>query len=164
MLVSYWGYGDLIGSWYSEPSPHARHQGKNQTPAEMAAIEAGPPVANFRDRKGNGGTYYRTCRKLGIWPEKVSGFPESEAKKFVPFMPALNVSPTYPPTLMIHGTKDTDVPHEQSLIMAREFRKHGISHRLISVQGGEHGLGGGKPEEIRDAHAAVLPFIKKHMK
>ena len=164
VLVSYWGYGDLIGPWYSEPSPHARHQGKSQAPAEMAVIEAGPPVANSRDRKGDGGTYYRTCRKLGIWPEKVSGFPESEAKKFAPFMPAVNVSPTYPPTLMIHGTKDTDVPHEQSLIMAREFKKHGIPHRLISVQGGEHGLGGGKPEDIRAAHAAVLPFIKKYMK
>jgi len=52
----------------------------------------------------------------------------------------------------------------QSLIMSREFSKHGIPHRLISVQGGEHGLGGGKPEDIRAAHAAVLPFIKKHMK
>jgi len=162
--VSYWGYGDLIGPWYSEPSPHARHQGKSHTPAEMAVIETGPPVANSRNRKGNGGTYYRTCRKLGIWPRKVSGFPESETKKFAPFMPALNVSPTYPPTLMIHGTKDTDVPHEQSLIMAREFKKHGVPHRLISVKDGEHGLGGGKPKDIRAAHAAILPFIKNYMK
>ena len=65
---------------------------------------------------------------------------------------------------MIHGTKDTDVPHEQSLIMTREFKKHGVPHRLISVQGGEHGLGGGKPEDIRAAHDAMLPFIEKHMK
>jgi len=66
--------------------------------------------------------------------------------------------------LMIHGAKDTDVPHEQSLVMAREFKKHGVPHRLISVQGGEHGLGGGTPEDIRAAHAAILPFIEKHMK
>ena len=79
-------------------------------------------------------------------------------------MAAVNVSKNYPPTLMIHGTKDTDVPHEQSLIMAREFKKHGVPHRLISVKGGEHSLGGGKPEDIRAAHAAVLPFLNKYMK
>ena len=65
---------------------------------------------------------------------------------------------------MIHGTKDTDVPHEQSLIMACEFKKHGVPHRLISVKDGEHGLGGGKPKDIRAAHAAILPFIKNYMK
>ncbi len=164
VLVAYWGYGDLIGPWLSQPSPHARHQSRTLAPAEMKAVEDGPPVANSRDRKGNGGSYYQTCRKLGIWPEKVSGFSETAAEKFVPFMAAKNVSPTYPPTLMIHGTKDTDVPHEQSLIMMRQFKKHGVAHRLISVKGGEHGLGGGRPDDIRAAHAAVLPFINKYMK
>jgi acetyl esterase/lipase len=164
VLVAYWGYGDLIGPWLSQPSPHARHQSQTLAPAEMKAVEAGPPVANSRDRKGNGGAYYQTCRKLGIWPEKVSGFSEKDAKRFAPFMAAKNVSPKYPPTLMIHGTEDTDVPHEQSLIMTRQFKKHGVLHRLISIKGGEHGLRGGQPEAIRAAHAAMLPFVLKHMK
>ena len=130
----------------------------------MKAVENGPPVANSYSRKGNGGAYYQTCRKLGIWPEKVSGFAETDAKKFTPYMAAKNISPKYPPTLMIHGTKDTDVPHEQSLIMTREFKKHGVAHRLISVKDGEHGLGGGRPEEIQAANAAILPFVLKYMK
>ncbi|MDP7011678.1 MAG: alpha/beta hydrolase [Verrucomicrobiota bacterium] len=164
VLVAYWGYGDLIGPWLSQPSPHARHQSRTLIPTQMKAVEAGPPVANSYSRKGNGGAYYQTCRKLGIWPEKVSGFAETDAKKFAPYMAALNVSPKYPPTLMIHGTEDTDVPHEQSLIMAREFKKHGVPYRLISVKDGEHGLGGGKPEDIKTACAAMLPFVLKYMK
>ena len=24
-VVSYWGYGDLVGDWYSKPSPHPVH-------------------------------------------------------------------------------------------------------------------------------------------
>ena len=164
VLVAYWGYGDLIGDWYSEPSPHPRHKRAKLTAAQMKAIESGPPIANGRNRKGNGGAYYQTCRQLGIWPEKVSGFKETDNKKFAPYMTALNVTKKYPPTLMIHGTEDTDVPHEQSLIMARQFKKHGVIHRLISVKGGEHGLGGGKPADIRAAHAAMLPFVLKHMK
>ncbi len=164
VLVAYWGYGDLTGPWLSQPSPHARHQRQTLTPAQMKTIETGPPIANSRNRKGNGGAYYQTCRKLGIWPEKVSGIDETDAKRFAPFMAAKNVSKKYPPTLMIHGTNDTDVPHEQSLIMTRQFKKHGVPHRLISVQGGEHGLRGGQPEAIRAAHAAMLPFVLKHMK
>ena len=164
VLVAYWGYGDLIGSWLSDPSPHARHQRATLTKDEMAAVETGPAVANSRDRKGNGGRYYQTCRKLGIWPEKVSGFAETDADKFKPFMAAKNVTDKYPPILMIHGTNDTDVPHQQSLIMARELKKQGVEYRLISVNNGEHGLGGAKREDIQAAHAAVLPFIEKHMK
>ena len=94
----------------------------------------------------------------------VSGFdPTKEPEKFHPFMAVKNVTPAYPPTLMIHGTKDTDVPHAQSVMMATEFRKHGVPHSLISVDGGEHGLGGAARDDIEAAHSAVLPFIKKHL-
>ena len=77
-------------------------------------------------------------------------------------MAARNVDKNYPPTLMIHGTVDTDVPHEQSQIMAAEFKKHGIPYKLISVQDGEHGLQGADPKAINAAYDQVLPFIKKH--
>lgn len=164
VLVAYWGYGDLIGPWLSEPSPHPRHQSKTLTAEEMKAIEAGPPVANARDRDGDGGGYYQTCRQLGIWPEKVSGFTETDEKAFEPYMAARNVTADYPPTLMIHGTVDTDVPHEQSLIMEREFKKHGVEYRLISVENGEHGLGGAEREEIDAARAAMLPWVERFMK
>ncbi len=79
-------------------------------------------------------------------------------------MPVRNVTKDYPPTLMIHGTKDTDVPHEQSVMMAEQFKKHGVEHRLISIDNGEHGLGGGKPEAIEAAHRAAFDFVNRHMK
>ena len=164
VLVPFWGYGDLVGPWLSEPSPHHRHQAKKPTAEQLAAVEAGPPVANANDRSPDrdGGAYYQHCRQKGIWPRKVSGFdPATEAEKFHPFMAAKNVTAAYPPTLMIHGTEDTDVPHEQSAIMAREFEKHGVEYQLISIQNGEHGLAGAAPEDIEAAYAAVLPFIAR---
>ena len=43
---------------------------------------------------------------------KVSGFdPHTEPEKSYPFMAVKNVTENYPPTLMIHGTADTDVPY-----------------------------------------------------
>lgn len=164
VLVSFWGYGDVIGPWLSEPSPHHRHAGKEITPKEIQTIESSPPIANAADRKGDGGAYYQHCRRTGTWPEKVAGFdPETEPEKFPPFMAVKNVSPDYPPTLLIHGTEDTDVPYEQSAMMAREFRKHGVPHRLIRIANGEHGLAGADREDIEAAFAAVLPFIAKYV-
>lgn len=161
-LVSFWGYGDLIGPWMSEPSPHHGLRIKTLNDAEMVAVEAGPPVANQADRVGEGSAYYHTCRKRGIWPLKVVGYdPKSEPEKFFPFMAAKNVTPEYPPTLMIHGTIDTDVPFEQSVIMAREFERCGVEHELVRIENGEHGLAGAAPEDIEAAYAKVLPFIVK---
>lgn len=162
-VIALYGYGDLVSSWYADPSPHARHLKSTMTDAEMAAVEAGPPVANSRDRKMKSAGYYAMTRRLGVWPIKVSGCdPVKERTRFVPYMAAENVSADYPPTLLIHGNADTDVPYEQSQIMAREFTKHGVPHRLITIEGGEHGFTGGRPEEIEAAFAAVVPFLRQH--
>ncbi|MCB1124212.1 MAG: alpha/beta hydrolase [Verrucomicrobiae bacterium] len=164
VLVSFWGYGDLIGDWYSTPSHHPRHNQKPLTWEDVKSIPDGPPVANGNDREGNGGLFYQYCRQTGQWPKQVSEWdPRSEAERFFPYMAVKNVSSDYPPTLLIHGTEDTDVPYEQSVLMADQFKLHGVPHRLISIENGEHGLGGGDPEAINQAYAAVLPFVQKYM-
>ena len=106
VLVSLWGYGEVVNSWYADPSPHERHlKGPGLTDAEMAALEAGPAVANPKERTGNGGAYYQMTRRLGVWPIKVTGCdPVKERSRFMSYMAAFNVTPDYPPTLMIHGT------------------------------------------------------------
>ena len=162
-LVPFWGYGDLVGDWYSKPSPHKRHNRVKFTETHARKQVAGPPVSDSRLRKGNGGDFYNWCRQTGRWPLEVSGWdPHTEPEKFYPYMPVKNVTADYPPTLLIHGTADTDVPHEQSVLMQREFKKHGVSHRLVSIKGGEHGLGGGDPRAIDDAYKAPLAFLQKH--
>ena len=165
VLVSFWGYGDLVGDWYSTPSPHPRHNRRELNWNDVAAINEGPPIANAADREGNGGLYYQFCRQQGLWPKHVSGWdPHTEAHRFHPFMAVKNVTADYPPTLMIHGTEDTDVPYEQSVMMKEQFKKHQVSHRLISIENGEHGLGGGDPAAIEAAYAAVLPFVEEHLR
>ena len=126
---------------------------------------SGPAIADTRDRKGNGGAFYVHCRQRGIWPKEISGWdPHTEAEKFDPYMAVKNVTPEYPPTLLLHGTEDTDVPYQQSVMMARELEKHGVEHRLISLQGGEHGFGGADPEAIASAYAQIVPFLDRHIK
>lgn len=165
VLVSFWGYGDLIGDWYSTPSPHARHHRSKRTEADARSQVAGPPVSDSRERNGDGGAFYQFCRQKGIWPQEVSGWdPKTQSQKFFAYMPVKNVTKDYPPTLLIHGAKDTDVPFEQSVLMAEQFQKHSVEHQLLSIPNAEHGLTGGDPKRIDEAYDAVLPFLSKFMK
>jgi len=163
-LVAFWGYGDLVGPWYSEPSPHPRHHEKKLTREQAFQQVAGLPISDARDRKGDGGGFYQFCRQQGLWPKAVSGWdPKTEPEKFVPFMPVKNVTPEYPPTLLIHGERDTDVPHEQSVLMAAELKRNNVEHRLISVPGGEHGLPGIDRQIIDENYRQAIEFIAAHV-
>ena len=160
-LVAFWGYGDLIGPWYSTPSPHARHRRIVMTREEALAQVSGPPISNSADREGSGGAFYQHCRQHGIWPNEVSGWdPRDEAEKFEPYMPLRNVTPDFPPTMLVHGTSDTDVPYEQSALMAEQFHQHGVRHELMTFDGAEHGLAGAGSSAVDEAYSAAVKFVK----
>jgi len=162
VLVAFFGYGDLIGDWYSTPS---KHHPSDLTEQEAWGQVSGPPISDSRDRNGNGGAFYMYCRKHGLWPKAVSGWdPFTEAEKFYPYMPVKNVTRDYPPTMLIHGTNDTDVPYEQSLMMAEEFEKHNVEHELATIPGAEHGLRDGDPELVEAANNSAVEFINRYMK
>ncbi|MSU63047.1 MAG: alpha/beta hydrolase [Pedosphaera sp.] len=164
VLLAYFGYGDLIGDWYATPSPHPRHNQRKITEEEARNQVSGPAVADARDRKGDGGVFYNFCRQTGRWPKEVSGWdPRIESEKFFPFMPVKNVTPTYPPTVLIHGTADTDVPFEQSQLMAQEFQKHDVAFQFHSIAKAEHGLSGGDRGEIEEAQRKAFEFVKFHL-
>ena len=165
VLLSFWGYGDLVGDWYSKPSLHPRHQGTKLSRADAYRQVSGNPISDSGERKGNGGAFYQYCRQHGEWPKAVSGWdPNNDHEKFYPYMAVKNVTSQYPPTVMIHGTKDTDVPYEQSVMMAAELKKVAVPHKLISIQGGEHGLAGGDPAAIKAAYQQAFAFVDKHLK
>lgn len=164
VLVSAYGYGDLIGAWYSTPSRHPGHRRIKMSETEARAQVAGAPIANNRDRKGNGSAFYELCRQQGLWPKAVSGWdPHAEAEKFHPFMAVKNVTPRYPPTFLMHGTRDTDVPYEQSVMMAAEFKKHRVPHQFVTLQNGEHDFSGADPALVEQAYLSALAFMKKHL-
>ena len=163
-VVSLWGYGDLIGPWYTQPSPHPCHHQVQLPPEEAYRQVSGPPLTDGRRRKGDGEAFYQFCRQQGLWPKAVSGWdPQWEADKFRPLMPVANVTAHYPPTLLIHGDRDTDVPHDQSVLMATELAKHEVEHRLLSIPGAEHGLAGAEQRAIDGAFQEADKFLRGHL-
>jgi acetyl esterase/lipase len=108
---------------------------------------------------------YLYCRQNGLWPHVVGGRdPAQEPGFFAPYCPVQNVSPGYPPTLLLHGDQDTDVRYEQSVTMADELSRQGVEHTLITIRDGPHGFdwNADDPQVVR-AFDAVLAFLEKHL-
>jgi acetyl esterase/lipase len=165
-LVAYWGYGDVDGEWYTKPSPFYReHTPLVDKDTALKAV-GGAVLTETTGKTGQArGSYYRYLRQNGLWTREVSGFdPVSQRARLDPYCPVRNITGKYPPILMVHGTKDTDVPYELSANMARELARHKLPHELITVEGGGHGLGGGDPKRIAEAHARALAFIREQLR
>jgi len=168
-LVSFYGYGDIAGDWYSRPDPFY-----NQQPAVSRqeayqgvgrSIITGTPFAGslFEERY----RFYVYCRQQGLWPKEVSGHdPGVEPRWFDPFCPLRNVTEDYPPTLLIHGDQDTDVPFQQSVLMAEELEYRGVEHELITTSNRGHVFDldgdGMKDPAISNLFDQVLAFLEQH--
>jgi len=163
-IVSFWGYGDLVGPWYTTPSRAPRHQKTVLTREEAYRLVSGLPVANKADRPGEGGAnFYLYCRQQGIWPNEISGWDaRTTPEKFYPYMPLKNVTSEFPPTLLIHGLKDTDVAVENSFLMDAELQRAGVEHRLITDPEADHGANW-SPEAMSRVQTAASEFLIRHL-
>jgi acetyl esterase/lipase len=161
-LVSFWGYGDIVGPWYSRPDAFYRRQ--PLVSSEQARSAVGTDVIADGSGPNNRQQFYLYCRQNGLWPKEVTGHdPETEPDTFSAFCPVRNVSPTYPPTLLVHGTNDTDVPYSLSESMDQELAKKGVPHELITIPGGGHGLGGLDKERVTMIYDRTIAHLNKYI-
>jgi acetyl esterase/lipase len=162
-LVSFYGYGDIAGSWYSQPdSFYCKEPAVSKE--EAYKVVGGPVISGSRDEKRR--RFYLYCRQQGLWSKEVTGHdPLQESKEFDPFCPVRNITNDYPPTLLLHGDKDTDVPFEQSVLMSEQLERHHVEHELIRM----HNLGhvfdstGFEDPRIAEAFDSVMAFLQKHL-
>lgn len=93
---------------------------------------------------------------FGVDPK---GPPEEIETRLHDVSPINVVNAAFPPTLLIHGDKDTLVPLQQSQIFDAALAKAGRVHRLIVVPGGVHG--GGK--EFEPFYADFVTWFLQHL-
>jgi acetyl esterase/lipase len=163
-LVSFYGYGDVVGDWYAKPDPFYRKKEPLITQAD--AYEAvGTKEITHGGGKGRR-NFYLYCRQNGLWPREVVGHdPVKQPREFDRFCPVRNVTRNYPPTLLLHGDSDTDVPYQQSVDMAAELKRVGVVHEFISIKGGGHGFDskGMQDAGVSAAFDEIERFLKKHL-
>lgn len=161
-LISFYGYGDIAGHWYSGPDPFYCQVPAVSRDDAYAAVGrspiSGPEGQHNRDR------FYLYCRQQGLWPKEVTGYdPHTEPEAFDPFCPLRNITAEYPPTLLLHGDQDTDVPYEQSVVMADGLARAGVEHELVTIPGGGHGFDGSDAPIVAEALERVLSFLRQHL-
>jgi acetyl esterase/lipase len=159
-VVSFWGYGDITAAWEAAPSEYyneARYPLIDRAAAQAYVGTA--PIA-----EGNGepdrSAFYLYCRQTGRWPQEVAGHdPATEPAWFEPWCPVRHISATYPPTLLLHGSQDKDVPCAESRQLAVALAAAGVQHRLIEVPGAGHGLAGIDAAQVAALEQDAAAFV-----
>jgi acetyl esterase/lipase len=157
-IVSFYGYGDITGDWAIKPSPY--YQQMTTVPKELAqllrsneVITVGPIEKRY--------ALYMYARQNGVWIEEISGLSKEALSQLCPINYACA---DFPPTLLLHGTADEDVPYEQSVFMSEALTKAGVENQLITIPNGKHVF----DEEwqspiVQKAFDEVINFLTEHL-
>jgi acetyl esterase/lipase len=164
-LVSFYGYGDILGDWYRHPDPFYCQQPRVTDADARAAVGTQPLTGADGAAAQTRARFYLWCRQQGRWPREVVGVdPDTEPGAFDAFCPVRHVTSDYPPTLLLHGDRDTDVPYAQSVQMAEALSRAGVEHELMTITGGGHGFDRTMDEaSVEDTFERVLNFLSRHV-
>lgn len=84
--------------------------------------------------------------------------------KIKPFCPIYYVDSDFPPTLLIHGDKDTDVPYEQSVKMMEKLKDFGVHSKLITAKNQGHLFDNDmKNIETKEIFSQVIDFVRENV-
>jgi acetyl esterase/lipase len=162
-LVSLYGYGDVAGPWYSRPDPFYCRQ-PSVSEAEARSSVGHKPISEGAVERER---FYLYCRQQGLWPQEVVGLdPERDPRAFDPYCPVRTVGSGFPPTMLLHGTADTDVPYQQSVDMADALAQAGVTHELVTIPDGAHGFDRNAELDSSPtgrALASVIDFLSSHV-
>lgn len=161
-IVSFYGYGNILNDWYLEPSPH---YSKTTMVPEMLAKQLIQPKQISSAPIEKRYAIYIFCRQQGKWLDYVtdtaSGLNKDQLKEFCPIE---KVDETYPPTLLLHGDSDEDVPYEESVQFAKVLQENHVPHQLITIKNGKHVFDNNMSHpQVKEAFENVLSFIKKYI-
>jgi acetyl esterase/lipase len=167
-LVAFYGYGDLTGEWATEPSTsYNQAEEITQEEANRALGGAGKDCLPSGSALEGRFDYYVYARQHGTWPLEVSGHdPVTEAAWFGAYEPVQNVTSGYPPTMLLHGRADTDVPFSAAERMAAALEEQGVARVFVSRAGWNHVFDQAEADspDLQAALRQVLAFLEEYVK
>lgn len=168
-LVAIAGYGKLITESFSLPSAYYRqaYPLANADEARNTIGRLGISASGRNDsiqRFTGRGLFYLFCRQQGIWLREVSGHSPDDPEWFTQYEPIHNISAEYPPTMLLHGEPDTDIPFSQSQWMQAELERHGVAHDFLSNPNWGHAfLYMPNDDSVGQAFEQIVTFLQQHV-
>lgn len=95
-------------------------------------------------------------------PSKNTRFPalDFDPAKAADYSPIVHVTADDPPTLLLHGDRDTLVPLSNSTKILAEFEKQKVTCELIVLKGAGHGFRG---DNSTKAATAMVDWFEQHL-
>ncbi|MEC1717298.1 alpha/beta hydrolase [Schinkia azotoformans] len=161
-IVSFYGYGDISAKWATTPNKF--YCNKDTVPKEVARSLVSDKIiteGTVNDRF----LLYLYARQTGEWIQEVTGInPTMNQKELIALSPIHNINGDYPPTLLLHGTNDVDVPYEQSVFMRAALLNNKIKTKLITIPNGEHVFEKDfHNPNVQSALSQVIEFLHEHL-
>lgn len=163
-ILSFYGYGDITGEWYTKPDPFYSTT-RPLVSKEEAFAGIGREVHTVVTDDPGRRSFYLYCRQQGRWPQVMTGFdPQLEPEKLKPYCPIVRLRGDYPPVMLLHGDADTDVPIEQSQLFAAALEQAGVRYELIVLPGALHTFDKKmSPEELEPIFQRVMSFLEQSL-
>lgn len=161
-IISFYGYGSILGEWYTRPSSHFTKmppvsEALAKKLIQNKAISVGPIEQRY--------AIYLYCRQQGKWNQYVSGLdPVFNKDELMSFSPVNTIDSDYPPTMLLHGDQDEDVPYEESVNMQKALEEANIPHQFITIPNGQHVFDKNMQNPaVKDAFDQVIKFLNVHV-
>ena len=152
-VLSFSGYGELSHVMYRESNAYYCTKEEIITQeAAYSAVQQNPLCEGGDISRWH---LYLYSRQQPAWYEMVCGTREESYLR--QYSPARHLTAQYPPTCLVHGLKDEDVPYDQSVSVADQLRFLQRPCELITLDG-MHGVGANEEEK---AWRAIHAFLKK---
>ena len=135
---------------------------QNKSAIKLAAVVPFYGVHDWQQRAEE-----EAAGKVGpsIWREFFSvpaGNSPEAIKRMMEVSAATYIKKGLPPFLLIHGTEDTQVNYQQSVVMQQRMKKAGNVCDLITVEGGPHGMG--VITKFPDTKVKMIDWLKATLK
>jgi acetyl esterase/lipase len=169
-LVSLYVFGNLTGDWTVLPNASF-----NPWPL-IAREEALTTVGTTKEIACGGLQYsdearpkfFHYCKRQGCWTHEATGLDPRKATDrtaLTQWEPLAHLSADFPPTLLIHGEQDKDVPVAQSILVADELQKLQVTHILGTNPAWEHlfDLTLAGDAEVQAVLDQMVAFLQTHV-
>ncbi|MBY7144221.1 alpha/beta hydrolase [Virgibacillus sp. NKC19-3] len=162
LIVSLYGYGNILGDWYLKPSTHFNKMTKVPEVLMRQLIQK-KTIAEAPIEKRY--AIYLYSRQQGKWLDFVTDWGlATHADKLREYCPIEYIDADYPATLLLHGDEDEDVPYTESVHMNKAINNAGGHSQLFIVPKGKHSFDQNMEDPVViEAFDEIISFLKVHL-